>query len=56
MLARQVQQQQKIKYIMCGVTALSLPIAITMPVSVLVFWGANNAFSLTCASIAHGIA
>lgn len=42
----EAQQAELMKKVLSGVTLVSLPVASTMPASVLVFWITNNAFSL----------
>ena len=46
MRAAEAQQAELMKKVMSGVTMVSLPVAATMPASVLVFWVSNNCFSL----------
>ena len=44
--AAEVQQQRSIKLVFGGLTLVSLPVALSMPASVLVFWCCNNGFSI----------
>jgi YidC/Oxa1 family membrane protein insertase len=44
--ADEAQQVERMKLMMSGLTMISLPVASTMPNSVLLFWIANNTFSL----------
>jgi YidC/Oxa1 family membrane protein insertase len=47
--AAEAQQQQQLRLLFGGLTLVSLPVAVSMPVSVLLFWNTNNAFSLAYA-------
>lgn len=46
MSAAEAQQAENMKMLLTGVTFISLPVASTMPASVLVFWCTNNVISL----------
>lgn len=46
MNSTEAEQAEFMKKVLSGVTLISLPVASTMPASVLVFWIANNCFSL----------
>ena len=51
MAAAEATQADRMKLILTAVTAVSLPVACTMPTSVLLFWVTNNAFSLGYTSL-----
>ena len=48
--AAELATHKKMRLLFGGVTLISLPVAVSMPASVLVFWMANNAFSLVYAA------
>jgi YidC/Oxa1 family membrane protein insertase len=50
MSASEAQQAEFMKKILSAVTLISVPVATTMPASVLVFWCANNGFSIAYTS------
>jgi len=46
----EAQTQRRMRFLFGGLTLVSLPVAINMPASVLLFWCSNNAFSLVYTS------
>lgn len=51
----EAQQQQQLRLLFGGLTLFSLPVAVSMPVSVLLFWNTNNAFSLAYTLAIHHV-
>lgn len=51
----EAQQQRNMRLLFGGLTLVSLPVAINMPASVLLFWNTNNAFSLVYTLAIHRI-